>query len=89
MPPDSFSFLLPPDPPAAAEPDGGSSGTNSVSSAPFSMDMTMSSLGRGIGELCGVSMAQLSAIVGWWVIKGKTCRECETGCMIIRFFVQH
>ena len=64
IPPVSFRFLPPPDPPEGAEPDGGVSGMTIVSSAPFSTTVIVSSCGRGTGERLGVSIVQFNAMVG-------------------------
>lgn len=61
--PIAVSFLLPPDPPADAGPDGGTSGTVSETSTPPSMVVIVISFGKGIGERFGLSIVQFSAMV--------------------------
>jgi hypothetical protein len=61
--PIALNGLLPPDPPADAEPDGGALGTLNETSTPTSTVVIDISLGRGIGERFEFSIVQLSAMV--------------------------
>jgi hypothetical protein len=65
--PIAFDFLLPPDPPAEAAPDGGTFGTLNETSTPASTVVIVISLGNGMGERSWPSMVQLSAMVEVWV----------------------
>jgi hypothetical protein len=62
--PIALNSLLPPDPPADTDPDGGASGTLSETSTPPSIVVIVISLGKGTGERFELSMVQLSAMVG-------------------------
>ena len=68
--PSSFSFFVPPDPPAEAAPEGGVFGIETESSAPESIVRTVLSLGNGTGTPSGPSIAQLSAITESAVVVG-------------------
>ena len=58
-----FSFLVPPDPPEVADPDGGASGMARLSSA-SSIDLIIISKGRGTGFRPSPSIVQLRAMTG-------------------------
>lgn len=54
---------MPPEPPAAEFPEGGTSGIARDNSTPESIVVMCASAGRGTGERFGVSIVQLRAIV--------------------------
>ena len=58
-----FGFLIPPDPPEVADPEGGASGMVRLSSAP-SIVLIIISKGRGTGFRASSIIVQLRAIAG-------------------------
>lgn len=84
--PDAFSLLVPPDPPAIADPAGGASGITAITSTPSTIVIFIS-LGKGTGARLALSITQFNDILhrrrGCWELGGDggvVSRVCPDQC---------